>query len=178
MLKNGWRSFDGGFDLCKVNDKYVSRVSVQDYFPYENARFVANSTQIFGGEPPATFELEGYWSTASSLRSSLLAYVEATGDFVDVSQSHYAYDPVVWAVQEGITNGTSATTFSPDQTCTQGQILTFLWRAVGEPKATIANPFTNSAVTSGQYYYNALLWAYEQGIVTSKSLNPNAGCQR
>ncbi|MBR5793012.1 MAG: S-layer homology domain-containing protein [Ruminiclostridium sp.] len=130
-----------------------------------------------GGE-----DVVGDWKSASSMASALRSYAQAAaaaqGSFLDVPTGNYAYDPVVWAVKEGITNGTSATTFSPDQTCTQGQILTFLWRAVGQPKATIANPFTNSTVTSGQYYYNAMLWAYEQGIVTSKSLDPNASCQR
>jgi len=184
LVQAGWLYYGDGYygSLLreKRDGKYLSFRDMSDFWNYkaqQDAVFQWADNQIYQ-ETTGGYYLEGSWSTASSLRSSLLAYVEATGDFVDVSQSHYAYDPVVWAVKEGITNGTSATTFSPDQTCTQGQILTFLWRAVGQPKATIANPFTNSAVTSGQYYYNAMLWAYEQGIVTSKSLNPNAGCQR
>ena len=181
LRQAGWTDDGyGGLHLEKENGNYRFFSSVDEWQNYSEriwSELKWSDKQIYE-ESTGGGWLVGSWSTASSLRSSLLAYVEATGDFVDVSQSHYAYDPVVWAVKEGITNGTSATTFSPDKTCTQGQILTFLWRAVGEPKATIANPFTNSAVTSGQYYYNAMLWAYEQGIVTSKSLNPNAGCQR
>ena len=194
MIQAGWVFDDrweysqynpGMLYLEKEDGRYLSFDSISDWVSwYESPReFKAWNwdQQIYevttGGE-----DVVGDWKSASSMASALRSYAQAAaaaqGSFLDVPTGNYAYDPVVWAVKEGITNGTSATTFSPDQTCTQGQILTFLWRAVGQPKATIANPFTNSTVTSGQYYYNAMLWAYEQGIVTSKSLNPNAGCQR
>ena len=178
----GWKhysdSFGGYYTLTKVDGTYYADESryetIRDAFREDRDQIILYST----GED----ELLGTWASGWHMSSALRTYAEARaqlqGEFLDVGPSHYAYDPVVWAVKEGITNGTSATTFSPDQTCTQGQILTFLWRAVGEPKATIANPYTNGAVTSSQYFYNAMLWAYEQGIVTSKSLNPNAGCQR
>ena len=109
-----------------------------------------------------------------------VSHVDDLGEnpFTDVSISDYYYAPVLWAVQEGITNGTSATQFSPDMTCTQGHILTFLWRAAGEPAPTIDNPFTVKTVTEEMYYYNALLWAYERGIVENEGLDPEAPCSR
>ena len=87
--------------------------------------------------------------------------------FVDVFEADYYYDPVLWAVNEGITNGMGDGTFSPDATCTRGQIVTFLWRAAGSPKASAANPFTD--VPAGQWYTDAVLWAVENGITTGTS---------
>ena len=88
--------------------------------------------------------------------------------FTDVSTSAYYYDAVEWAVSKGITSGTSATTFSPDTSCTRAQMVTFLWRAAGSPapKSTV-NPFTD--VQAGSYYYDAVLWAVEQGITSGTS---------
>ncbi len=98
--------------------------------------------------------------------------------FDDVTDSDYFCKPVLWAVEEGITNGTSPTTFSPANPCVQGQILTFLWRAAGAPEATIENPYTSPAVVEDAYFYDAMLWAYEQQIVRTTDLDPAAGCSR
>ena len=87
--------------------------------------------------------------------------------FTDVSSSAYYYDAVLWAVENGVTEGTSSTTFSPDMNCTRAQMVTFLWRANGSPKATSANPFTD--VQAGSYYYDAVLWAVEKGITSGTS---------
>jgi hypothetical protein len=86
-----------------------------------------------------------------------------TNPFVDVSESDYFYDAVMWAVQNGITDGTDATHFSPNILCTRAQAVTFLWRYEGcpEPTAT-ANPFED--VKADAYYYKAVLWAVENGI--------------
>ena len=69
--------------------------------------------------------------------------------------------------ENGVTEGTSATTFSPDASCTRAQMVTFLWRANGSPKATVANPFTD--VQADAYYYDAVLWAVEKGITSGTS---------
>jgi len=98
--------------------------------------------------------------------------------FKDVGVNDYFYAPVLWAAEEGITTGTTTTTFSPNETCTQGQILTFLWRAVGEPNASIDDPFTNEAVNENMYFYNALLWAYKDGVIDDAGIDPNAPCKR
>ena len=82
--------------------------------------------------------------------------------FKDVSRTWY-YDSVRWAVQNAVTSGTSAGTFSPESICTRAQVVTFLWRAMGKPAPqTIANPFAD--VPENAYYRDAVLWAVEQGI--------------
>ena len=100
--------------------------------------------------------------------------------FTDVSADAYYYNAVLWAVEENITKGTSDTTFRPDQTCTRGQIVTFLCRRSGEPEPeTAENPFED--VREGEYYYNAVLWAVENGITTGTSktaFRPNSTCTR
>ena len=100
--------------------------------------------------------------------------------FTDVSPNAYYYDAVQWAVEEGITSGTTATTFSPNAACTRAQAVTFLWRADGSPKPqSTRNPFTD--VKAGSYYYDAVLWAVEQGITsgtTATTFSPNATCTR
>lgn len=88
-------------------------------------------------------------------------------NFTDVPADAYYADAVKWAVAEGITKGTSDTTFGPDVSCTRAQMVTFLWRAAGSPKATGSNPFTD--VQAGSYYYDAVLWAVEQGITSGTS---------
>lgn len=108
----------------------------------------------------------------------VIVKADTVGGFSDVTKSAYYADPVIWAVGKSITNGTTPTTFSPDVTCTQAQILTFLYRACGSPAVTGTSAYTNAAVTSNQYYYNALLWAYEKGIATDAALDPNAACSR
>lgn len=88
--------------------------------------------------------------------------------FADVPVDAYYANAVAWAVENSITSGTSSTTFSPDATCTRAQMVTFLWRAAGSPtpKGT-SHPFTD--INSGSYYYEAVLWAVEQGITAGTS---------
>ena len=96
--------------------------------------------------------------------------------FEDVAVDAYYADAVKWAVEKAITLGTSDTTFSPDTTCTRAQILTFLWRAVGSPKAEMENPFTD--VTSNDYYYDAAIWAYEMDMVDGDAFEGDTPCTR
>lgn len=96
--------------------------------------------------------------------------------FSDVNKSNYFYAPVLWAVREGITNGTTDTTFSPQNTCTRGHILTFLWRANGSPEASISNPFPD--VTPDRFFYQAALWAYEQGLIDGATFGGDTPCTR
>ena len=105
----------------------------------------------------------------------------AAPQFTDVSDpGAYYYKPVYWAAANGITTGTSDTTFSPNASCTRGQIVTFLWRAYGSPAPTLTtNPFRD--VKAGAYYYEAVLWAVEKGITTGTSattFSPNGACTR
>lgn len=100
--------------------------------------------------------------------------------FTDVKAGEYFYQPVLWAVEKGITSGTSATTFSPNQACTRAQAVTFLWNAAGQPNpASSRNPFTD--VKPDAYYYKAVLWAVEKGITSGTSattFSPNQVCAR
>lgn len=100
--------------------------------------------------------------------------------FSDVPTGAFFADAVAWAVARGVTNGTTATTFSPYASCTRAQMVTFLWRAAGSPapKGT-AKGFTD--ISAGAYYYNAVLWAVEQGITsgtTAETFSPDATCTR
>ena len=102
---------------------------------------------------------------------TLLPTVFATGGenpFTDVTESDYYYEPVLWAVENGVTNGTGATTFSPGRTCTREQIVTFLWRASGEPEPTATStPFSD--VAAGAFYEKPVLWAVENKITNGVS---------
>ena len=105
---------------------------------------------------------------------------EGTNPFTDVKEGTYYYKAVLWAVEKGITNGTSETTFDPDETCTRGQIVTFLWRREGKPAPTGANnPFAD--VKPSAYFGSAVLWAVEKGITNGTSettFEPNEDCTR
>ena len=100
--------------------------------------------------------------------------------FVDVKADSYYYKPVMWAVGSKITGGTSATTFSPDDTCTRAQVVTFLWRTAGQPKPKgSVNPFTD--VKADSYYYDAVLWAVENQITggtSAATFSPDTNCTR
>ena len=101
---------------------------------------------------------------------------KVTPNFNDVADDAYYAAPVKWAVENGITTGTSSTAFSPDMTCTRAQILTFIWRAAGSPTASAVNPFSD--VTADDYYYNAAIWAYENDMVTGSTFDADTPCTR
>lgn len=140
---------DEGYALDKitVTDKDGNRLSLSDK-----------------GDGKYTFTMPGSKVSVDASFSKIAASVS----FRDVNQSDYYYDAVQWAVEKGITEGTSATTFSPGASCTRAQMVTFLYRAAGSPapKSTV-NPFTD--VSANDYYYNAVLWAVENGITTGVS---------
>ena len=99
--------------------------------------------------------------------------------FEDVLDGSYYYEAVLWAVENGITVGTSATTFSPELTCSRAHIVTFLWRAANSPSAKTANPFTD--VAADAYYIDAVLWAVKLKITVGTTLStfsPDEGCTR
>jgi hypothetical protein len=108
------------------------------------------------------------------------AFVDLTDHFIDVPAGQWYSDPVSWAVDQSITNGSGNYQFTPTQLCSRGQIATFLWRLAGSPEPTIENPFTDLGSESS-YYYKAVLWAYENGITTGTSattFSPDAQCTR
>ena len=114
------------------------------------------------------------WRTAGNPAPS-----SGRNPFRDVKSSAYYYQAVLWAVEKGITAGTSATTFSPDSTCTRGQVATFLWRFEGSPLVKTHNPFRD--VSADAYYADAVLWAVEKGVtagVDSNHFAPASPCTR
>ena len=103
----------------------------------------------------------------------------AQNPFVDVKEGAYYYDAVLWAVEQKITSGTSATTFSPDASCTRAQMVTFLWRNAGSPEVSGTMPFTD--VEADAYYAKAVQWAVQQKITTGTSettFSPMSDCTR
>ena len=100
--------------------------------------------------------------------------------FADVAETDFYYSAVLWAVENGITNGTDATHFSPMDVCNRAQVVTFLWRAFGQPEsASAGHPFTD--VQAGSWYESPVLWALESGItagMTPTAFGPTANCNR
>lgn len=141
--------------------------------------------EITAGTSPTTFS-----PSAGCTRAQVVTFLwraagepqptTASNPFRDVKSDAYYYNAVLWAVGEGITTGTSATTFSPDATCTRGQIVAFLWRYHGSPEpASASNPFMD--VKTADYYYNAVLWASVYGVTAGTSattFSPNNTCTR
>ncbi len=101
---------------------------------------------------------------------------QQVGSFVDVDTSDYFADYVLWAVENGITTGTSETTFSPNNKCTTAQIITFIWRAVGSPEPVEDNPFSD--VTDDKYFAKPAIWASEKGMVKGTLFCPDEPCTR
>ena len=171
---------------------FSERESLPLYFVGENAQVGS----------PAGQRLAQTSLTDGTLLERLNAYVAAQGNgdlnlwvqtaqgplpqgkaaytpFADVKLTDYFCESVLWAVEEGVTTGTSATTFSPDVLCSRGQILTFLWRAAGQPAPVGGeNPFNNSLITPDKFYYEPMLWAYQRNIVSDPGMNPDQPCTR
>lgn len=157
----------------------------QDAYYYDSVLWAVNhKPQITNGTGPDSFSPD-----ATCTRGQVVTFLwRAAGEpapkntrnpFKDVSEDSYYYKAVLWAIEKGITNGTGATTFSPEVGCTRGQVVTFLYRANGEPKVTATNPFTD--VSTGQYYFDAVLWAVKNEITNGTSattFSPNATCTR
>ena len=99
-----------------------------------------------------------------------------TVNFSDVKPGDYFAEPVKWAIEKEITNGTSSTSFSPNETCSTAHILTFLWRSQGSPKPAGTGSFTN--LDTSEYYADAARWAKEKGLVSGNTFGANAPCTR
>ena len=113
------------------------------------------------------------WRAAGSPAPKGTAKVPA-----DVLPGSYCYDAVAWALENGITNGLADGTFGVNNTCTRGQSVTFLYRAMGTAPTTV-NGFTD--VAAGDFYAEAVAWAVENGVTNGTSastFSPNAGCTR
>ena len=144
---------------------------------------VDNSGKVTAkGEGTATITVTcGTKSAACTVTVSKPLVPEVPGtSFTDVPTGAYYEEAVGWAVKEGITKGTSDSTFTPDGVCTRAQAVTFLWRAAGSPAAKAGSlPFAD--VKAGSYYDDAVRWAVENGVTVGTSattFSPNATCSR
>ena len=118
-------------------------------------------------------------SSFAVMESADVPNTKPAGSFADVSSGAYYYDAVVWAVQNGVTSGTSATAFAPDASCTRAQVVTFLWRANGSPAVADTGKFVDVPTTA--YYAQAVAWAVEKGITggtSATTFSPDAVCTR
>ena len=167
-------------DVVQVGKTYTVETTL---VPNTGWSFLVNSSAEVNGEPMEA-ELQGanlkVRRDFTILDDGAVEPPEDGNPFVDVSSSDYFYEPVLWAVEHGITNGTDATHFSPEATCTRGQVVTFLWRANGSPEpGSASNPFYD--VSASDYYYKAVLWAVQRGITNGTSdttFSPDQGCTR
>lgn len=141
---------------CACGDKYVDSYTDALGHSFKDGKCLRCGASESGDKPPVSIS------------------------FTDVAKGSYYEKAVLWAVENGITKGTSDTTFSPDDTCTRAQAVTFLWRAAGSPEPKSTNmPFTD--VKSGAFYYKAVLWAVENGITKGTSdttFSPDDTCSR
>ena len=151
---------------------------------YEDAVIWAVDKGITTGTSATTFNPNGICTRAQAVTflwraAGSPAAKSSAMPFTDVKAGSYYETAVLWAVENGITKGTSDTMFSPDATCTRAQIVTFLWRSQKSPAAGMANPFAD--VKSTAYYADAVLWAVKEDITkgtTNTTFSPNADCTR
>ncbi len=179
------QSIKGSADcsVCGAACNPFADVKKKDY--YYKAVLWAVENGVTSGTSPTTFAPK-----EACTRGQIVAFLwRAAGSpapkssrnpFTDVKKSDYYYKAVLWAVENGITAGSTPTTFAPKEACTRGQIVAFLWRAAGNPKPQSSrNPFTD--VKKSDYYYKAVLWAVENGITagsTPTTFAPKAPCTR
>ncbi len=157
-------------------------VSANDYF--RDAVNWASKKGITTGTDATHFSPYGICSRAQAVTflwraAGSPAPGTAKMPFTDVPATAYYYKAVLWAVENGVTTGTSATTFEPNLSCSRAQIVTFLWRSRKSPAAGNKNPFSD--VASGEYYTSAVLWAVKAGVTTgttATTFEPAANCTR
>ena len=159
-------------------------VDVPEGSYYEEAVNWAVEKGITTGTDATHFSPDGICTRAQAVTflwraAGSPAAKSAVMPFTDVKAGSYYYDAVLWAVENGITKGTSDTMFSPDATCSRAQIVTFLWRSQKSPAAATANPFTD--VKASAYYADAVLWAVKEDVTkgtTNTTFSPDANCTR
>lgn len=177
---------EGFIELTERNDFRFDDVQNEQSFYFAPVYWAYNhNPQITAGISNTTFVPNG-----DATRAQVVTFLwRAAGKpeptsgshpFTDVTDGAYYTEPILWAVEQGITKGTSETTFSPDKTCSRGEFVTFLYRMAGSPAVgDTANPFDDAA--AGAYYYTAVLWAVKQGITAGTSettFSPDKTCTR
>ena len=174
----------GGIELPDDNWECPFKdVETSDYF-YEPVLWAVEK-KITSGTSSTAFSPDATCTRAQVVTFLWRAFgspnpKSSASHFTDVKSDSYYFKAVLWAVEKGITAGTSKTTFSPEESCTRGQVVTLLWRAMGKPNAiTNRNPFTD--VASDDYFYDPVRWAVENNITAGTSkrqFSPDSDCTR
>lgn len=190
-LGSGKYSFTMPASKVEVKATFMEDNTMLNYFVdvpasayYYDAVLWAAEQGITGGTDATHFSPDGVctraqavtflWRAAGSPAPSTTAM-----PFTDVAADSYYYNAVLWAMENGITVGTSSTTFSPDLNCSRAHIMTFLWRSEKSPAAGSVNPFTD--VSADAYYADAVLWAVKESVTngtSSATFSPDADCTR
>lgn len=193
-LKNmgsGKYSFTMPASKVEVKATFMEDNTMLNYFVdvpasayYYDAVLWAAEQGITGGTDATHFSPDGVCTRAQAVtflwRAAGSPAPSATAmPFTDVAADSYYYNAVLWAMENGITVGTSSTTFSPDLNCSRAHIMTFLWRSEKSPAAGSVNPFTD--VSADAYYADAVLWAVKESVTngtSSATFSPDADCTR
>lgn len=173
--------------FVEINEKNVDGLTFADVSAsayYYDAVYWAVANGITSGTSAITFSPETSCNRAQMVtflwRAAGSPAPERTNtQFTDVASSTYYYDAVLWAIEQGITSGTSATTFSPDTTCTRAQAVSFLYRFAGSPEVNNGNVFTD--IDMNAYYASAVQWAVSDGVTvgtSSATFSPDVDCTR
>jgi len=188
---------DGDSFEYEYTSRNIYDSSMPDKLMQENIRPFLTEAHGSGYKKGLTWQIEGeggeftaygiydiYVAKANGERSvKYTIYLDnwAGMNFDDVTEFDYFGQPVLWAMNRGITDGTSDTTFSPNATCTNAQILTFLWRAKNCPEPMLDSPFAENPfteLTGNEYYYKAAVWAYQKGLISGDTFEANIPCTR
>ena len=190
-LGSGKYSFTMPESKVEVKATFMEDNTMLNYFVdvpasayYYDAVLWAAEQGITGGTDATHFSPDGVCTRAQAVtflwRAAGSPAPSATAmPFTDVAADSYYYNAVLWAMENGITVGTSSTTFSPDLNCSRAQIMTFLWRSEKSPAAGSVNPFTD--VSADAYYADAVLWAVKESVTngtSSATFSPDADCTR
>lgn len=169
----------------KTTDKfYYSATASQNAI--SDVAFLASRYAKTGETVYIPFTIYARYGTTGTgtrqLTGTVAIKIGQTMNFIDVKTTDYFYNSVKWAVNKGVTTGTSSTTFSPYNPCKRAEIVTFLWRAAGSPEPTTTrNPFRDVNAVTHSSYYKAILWASQKGIAAGTStttFSPDQVCTR
>ena len=189
--KNGKYTFTMPASKVEINATFMDDNAMLNYFVdvkandyFYDAVLWAAQNGITSGTDAVHFTPDGVCSRAQAVTflwraAGSPAPKSVSMPFTDVPKGSYYEMAVLWAVENGITKGTSDTTFIPDATCSRAQIVTFLWRSQKSPAVGSVNPFTD--VSANAYYTDAVLWAVEENITkgtTATTFSPDTDCTR
>ena len=171
-----WILFRG--DLPEIKYSSLQNVTATVYYPADNETWTNVEDESFNDD--ADLEYIGYTAGNEPVPPYDMTQPKPYNPFNDVPAGSFYEAPVLWAVDQGITNGLSATEFGPTAVCNRAQVVTILWRAAGSPvPKTTTHNFVD--VQKGSFYEKAVLWAVENGITTGTDtthFSPNAACNR